>query len=181
MSVSQRARRVVPCVVGTMVLAGISCRAPDDRAVAAFNRTRATAAVSAVLDALHYHASVADEEAYFGLFAPEGVFFGTDASERWTVDQFRAYAHRRFATGQGWTYVLRAGTRHVEFGPTGTVAWFDEILDNASYGETRGTGVLRLIDGDWKIAQYHLTIPVPNALADSVVGMIRRMEQPPPR
>lgn len=177
----RRVLRVVLCVVGTLVVAGVACRASDGRGVGAFGRARATGAVSAVLDALHHNASVADEEAYFTLFAPEGIFFGTDASERWTVEQFRAYAHRRFATGRGWTYVLRAGTRHVEFDPTGTVAWFDEILDNATYGETRGTGVLRLIDGNWKIAQYHLTIPIPNALADSVVGMIRGTEQPPPR
>ena len=163
--------------VATLIVAGIACGSPSGGAVDAFDRDRATEAVSAVLDALHRNASIADEEAYFALFAPEAVFLGTDASERWTVEQFRAYAHQRFATGQGWTYVLRAGMRHVEFDPGGGVAWFDEILDNAHYGETRGTGVLRLIDGDWKIAQYHLTIPVPNALADSVVGMIRGMEQ----
>jgi hypothetical protein len=29
------------------------------------------------------------------------------------------------------------------------------------------------VDGTWKIAQYHLTIPVPNALADTLVLMIR--------
>jgi len=173
--------RAVSCVVGALLAAAISCSPPDGRPTVAFDRARATAAVSAVLDSLHHDASVADEEAYFALFAPEAVFIGTDATERWTVEQFRTYAHQRFATGQGWTYVVRAGTRHVELDPTGSVAWFDEILDNAHYGETRGTGVVRLIDGDWKIAQYHLTIPVPNALADSVVQMIKTREQPPPR
>ena len=173
------ARRAPSYVVGTLLVAAVACRSPGDSAVVQFDRARATTAVSAVLDSLHHFASVADEEAYFGLFSPEAVFFGTDATERWTVEQFRAWAHQRFAAGQGWTYVLRAGTRHVEFDPSGSVAWFDEILDNAHYGETRGTGVLRRIDGDWKIAQYHLTIPVPNALADSVVQMIRAMEHPP--
>ena len=138
-----------------------------------FDRSGATAAVSAVLDSLHHNASVANEEAYFGLFAPEGVFFGTDATERWTVTEFRAYAHPVFQQGRGWTYVLRPGTRHIAFDPTGTVAWFDELLDNASYGETRGTGVIRQVNGTWKIAQYHLTIPVPNDLADALVRMIR--------
>jgi len=181
MILRHRARSAVVHVVGTLLVAAISCGQPDDRALVAFDRDRATTAVSAVLDSLHHFASVANEEAYFGLFAPEAVFFGTDLTERWTVQQFRAWAHERFAAGQGWTYVLRPGSRHLEFDPSGTVAWFDEILDNAHYGETRGTGVLRLIDGEWKIAQYHLTIPVPNALADSVVQMIRAMEQPPPR
>ena len=145
-------------MVGTLLVAAVACRSPGNSAVVEFDRARATTAVSAVLDSLHQLASAANEEAYFGLFAPEGVFFGTDATERWTVEQFRAWAHQRFAAGQGWTYVLRAGTRHVEFDPTGNVAWFDEILDNAHYGETRGTGVLRIVyhrqpDGTWKLAR----------------------------
>lgn len=149
------------------------CAAPNDGAAAPFDRTAATAAVSGVLDALHHNASVADGDVYFALFAPEGVFLGTDITERWTFPEFRAWAQERFASGRGWTYVLREGTRHIEFDPTGRVAWFDEILDNANYGETRGTGVLRLADGGWKIAQYHLVIPVPNDLAADLVERIR--------
>lgn len=156
------------------VVLGLCACAPAGRGVVTFDRAAATQDVSRVLDALHHNASVADENAYFALFAPEGVFLGTDVTERWTVDEFRVYAHKRFATGQGWTYVPRAGMRHVEFDPTGQVAWFDEILDNEHYGETRGTGILRSIGGEWKIAQYHLTIPMPNELVDTVVQMIRR-------
>ncbi len=55
----------------------------------------------------------------------------------------------------------------------GTTAWFDERLFNETYGETRGTGVLVLRDGSWRIAQYNLTIPVPNELASDLVGRIR--------
>lgn len=162
----------------SVTAAAMACSTPGDPASVPFDRAAATAAVSSVLDSLHHYASAADEEAYFALFAPEGVFFGTDATERWTVEAFRAYAHARFATGRGWTYVLREGTRNVEFDPTGRVAWFDEILDNASYGETRGTGVLRLIEGEWKIAQYHLVIPIPNELAGDLVRMIRGLNRP---
>lgn len=157
--------------IGMLATTASGCGA--QQTASGFDRVAATAAVSSVLDALHHNASVANEEAYFGLFAPEGVFFGTDATERWTVAEFRAYAHPFFSRGRGWTYVLRPGTRHIEFDPTGTVAWFDEILDNASYGETRGTGVIRRAGEQWRIAQYHLTIPVPNALADTLVALIR--------
>lgn len=161
-----------PAWLGLLMAAVVVCAAPagaQNRAVAPGD----TAAVAAVLDSLHHEASAANEAAYFGLFAPDGVFIGTDATERWTVDAFRAYAHPFFSQGRGWTYVPRAGTRHIAFDPSGSIAWFDELLDNEHYGETRGTGVLRRIDGAWKIEQYHLTIPVPNALADSVVRMIR--------
>lgn len=169
------ARLTRAILLGSVAACG-ACDARNEAEPAPVDRAAATAAVSRVLDALHHNAAVADEQAYFALFAPEGVFFGTDATERWTVEEFRAYAHPYFAQGQGWTYVLRGGTRHAEFDPTGHVAWFDEILDNDSYGETRGTGVMRLIDGEWRIAQYHLTIPVPNALARDVVDMIRERQ-----
>jgi hypothetical protein len=52
------------------------------------------------------------------------------------------------------------------------VAWFDELLDNKKLGETRGTGVLVKQNGEWKVSQYHLTIPIPNALASSVAELI---------
>ncbi|HTR20209.1 MAG TPA: nuclear transport factor 2 family protein [Gemmatimonadales bacterium] len=152
---------------------GLCAGALFGQGVGGFDRAAATRDVSAVLDALHHDATVADESAYLALFAPEGVFIGTDATERWTREEFQVYVHKRFATGQGWTYVPRAGMRHVEFDPTGQVAWFDEILVNDHYGETRGTGVLRFIGGEWKIAQYHLTIPLPNELADTVAHLIR--------
>ena len=131
----------------------------------------ATTDVESTLDQFHQAASRADGKAYFDLFAPDGVFLGTDASERWTVEAFKAYAMPFFAKGKGWTYKPR--NRHVAIAPGGEVAWFDELLDSASYGECRGTGVLRRIAGAWKVSQYHLTIPIPNALADDVVAKIR--------
>jgi uncharacterized protein (TIGR02246 family) len=130
-------------------------------------------AVLAMLDRFHLAASKADGEAYFALFAPEGVFIGTDAEERWTVEAFKAYAEPYFSKGKGWTYVPRAGRRNVGLSPDGSVAWFDEILYHAKYGVCRGTGAARLVDGRWRVTQYHLTIPVPNQLAERVVGMIK--------
>ncbi len=129
------------------------------------------AKIEAVLDDFHAAASEADEERYFAHFAPDGVFFGTDATERWTRQQFRGYAHPHFSQGKGWTYHPR--DRHVAVSKGGDVAWFDELLDNAKYGECRGTGALQRIDGAWKIEQYHLTIPVPNELAADFVAKIR--------
>ncbi|MEX0692754.1 MAG: nuclear transport factor 2 family protein [Gemmatimonadales bacterium] len=159
-----------------VLVAGAAACAVAEEAPPSFDHAEQTRNVSHVLDSLHAHAAAANGQAYFALFAPEAVFFGTDITERWTLEQFRGYAMGRFDQGTGWTYILRPGTRNVEFDPSGTVAWFDEILDNANYGETRGTGVIRLVDGAWRIAQYHLTIPVPNDLASRVVGMIRSID-----
>ena len=131
------------------------------------------AAASATLDALHTAASKADGDRYFALFAPDAVFLGTDATERWTTDEFKVYATERFRTGKGWTYTLTPGTRHISFSSTGDIAWFDELLDNAMYGTCRGSGVLRKIGDQWKIAQYNLTLTVPNDAAEEVVKVIR--------
>ncbi len=131
----------------------------------------ASQAAAATLDALHAAASDADGDRYFALFSEEGIFLGTDATERWTVDEFRAYAMPLFEQGRGWTYTLTE--RHVYLSEDGATAWFDERLRNEGLGDTRGTGVLVLRDGDWKVAQYNLTIPVPNELAGDFVARIR--------
>ena len=57
------------------------------------------AAVDIVLSDFHRLASEAAFDAYFALFAPEAVFFGTDATERWGVDEFRSFAEPT----SGWT------------------------------------------------------------------------------
>jgi hypothetical protein len=56
---------------------------------------------------------------------------------------------------------------------SGDVGWFDELLDHESYGALRGSGVLRKIDGRWRIAQYDLAFTVPNDRAREVVERIR--------
>lgn len=122
-------------------------------------QTEDMARASATLDRFHAAAAAADEAAYFALFAEGGVFLGTDAKERWTVPEFRAYAHPRFASGKAWSFraTRRALTVH------GDVAWFDEELDTPNLGPARGSGVLvRGADKSWKVAQYNLSIPIPN-------------------
>ena len=32
------------------------------------------------------------------------------------------------------------------------------------YGDFRGTGVLKMVGSEWKIAQYNLLLPIPNDL-----------------
>ena len=137
-----------------------------------------TGAVAAVIDAFHTAAAKADEKAYFALLAPNGVFLGTDATERWDKAAFQTFAHPYFSQGKGWVFTPR--NRHVDLSKDGRVAWFDELLDSATYGECRGTGVLEKGDGGWKITQYHLTIPMPNDLAKDLVARIREAKKPAP-
>lgn len=128
-------------------------------------------AASALLDRFHGAAAKAEFDTYFSTFTPDGVFLGTDATERWTFAQFKAYAKPHFDKGRGWTYTKVE--RNINVSADGAHASFDELLDNKSLGRCRGTGVLRKVDGQWRIEQYHLTIPVPNELADEFVKRIR--------
>jgi hypothetical protein len=127
--------------------------------------------VGAVLDDFHRAAADGDFDRYFGHFAADAVFLGTDATERWTVAEFEAYARPYFGPGGGWTY--RPRNRSVTFTPDARAAFFDELLDNDGLGEARGSGVVVLEDGAWKVAQYNLSIPIPNALAGEVVRLIQ--------
>ena len=72
--------------------------------VAALAADPETAAVEATIDRMHAAASAADGVAYFAQFTPDARFIGTDASEHWTLPEFRAYAEPYFARGRGWTY-----------------------------------------------------------------------------
>jgi hypothetical protein len=128
--------------------------------------------IASTLDSLHDAAAKADEDRYFNLYAADAVFLGTDAKERWTLEEFRGFAHPYFAKGKAWTYLPIPGTRHINIeGKDHDVAWFDEQLENAKLGVCRGSGVLVRVGNDWKVKQYNLTILVPNEIAEKVAAM----------
>ena len=119
---------------------------------------RAQDDVAAALDDFHDAAARADEARYFGHFAPDGVFLGTDATERWDAAAFRVYAHPHFAKGRAWSF--RGVRRRIAV--RGDTAWFEEDLETQNLGPARGSGVLVSRGGRWLIAQYVLSITVPN-------------------
>ena len=120
--------------------------------------------IDALLDGLHRDAHEGNFQTYFARYIPSAVFLGTDKTERWTIGEFKTYAKPAFADGHGWTY--RVIERNWE--GDGDVRWFDEILFNEKLGHCRGTGVVKLIDNEWKIAHYSLTMLVPNSIAGNV-------------
>lgn len=134
------------------------------------DKPRRIADVHAVLDDWHAAAAEADEARYLGHFAPEARFLGTDAGERWPIEEFRSYVSEHFPRG-GWTY--HPHDRVVVLSHDGRLAWFDEELSNAGYGELRGTGVLRRLGGVWRITHYSMTFTIPNGVAREVVDLVR--------
>lgn len=129
------------------------------------------AEVGLMLDAWHDAAARADENAYFAHFADaDSIFMGTDATERWTATEFRAWAKPYFDRGRAWAF--KVVERHTYLSPDESIAWFDEVLDTPNMGPCRGSGVAVRCEGVWKVAHYNLTVPVPNAILDRVVEMV---------
>lgn len=138
--------------------------------VARVQEQQTTMDIDAALNEFHDAASKSDAQRYFALWTPESVFLGTDATERWVGAEFEAFARPYFEKGKGWTY--RPRDRRITSLPGGS-AYFDELLENDKLGVCRGSGVVRVVDGRWKVMQYNLSIPIPNDLAERVVGLIR--------
>ncbi|GGB50706.1 nuclear transport factor 2 family protein [Shewanella inventionis] len=121
-------------------------------------------AVSAILNKLHESAAVADWSTYFSLYHPQAVFIGTDNSERWNMVEFERYAKPT----KGWRYELQS--RHLL--QIDDTILFDEQLYSSAYGVSRGTGALVNTEQGWKIAQYHLSFPIPNDKAKRITSLI---------
>lgn len=134
------------------------------------------AEVASVLDRLNAASSAADSEAYFALFAEGARFVGTDSGEHWTIGELRAFAAPYFDRGQGWSYPVTERTITLAPIACRCIAWFEETLTNATYGQTRGSGVMRLTAGGWKIEQYVLSLAVPNTVAAPIAQIIRALE-----
>jgi ketosteroid isomerase-like protein len=133
--------------------------------------------IDTVLDDFSRAATNADFDGYFACLAPDAVFIGTDATERWSVDELRAFVKPHFDQGRGRAHTPR--DRHVDLCPGGNVAYFDELVEIESLGVCRGTGVVIKLDDTWLILQYSLSFPVPNEIALDVVDRIRTYHEEP--
>src|SRR5690606_131375 len=122
-----------------------------------------------LLDQWHLAASRADFGGYFGPMAQDAVYIGTDASENWPLEEFKAFTKPYFDKGKGWTF--KAVERNIYVDPSGNFAWFDELLHSPHMKLCRGSAMLKKENGQWKIAHYVLSIVVPNALVGEVVKL----------
>jgi hypothetical protein len=169
------------CVQSLLVRCPTLCGATDPSPASIappFDRAAAEKDVSRALDDLHDAAAHADEGRYFAHFAPQAVFLGTDATERWDMTAFRAYAHPHFSAGKGWTF--HAERRAITFDRDGDLAWFDEDLRGERLGPARGSGVLVHADGRWLVAQYNLALTIPNERFDEVRALLDAPRKPAP-
>lgn len=125
------------------------------------------------LDSWHKAASLANFKDYFEVLTEDAIFIGTDATENWDKLAFQSYAKPYFDKGKAWSF--SAIERHIYFNSDNTIAWFDELLET-QMKICRGSGVLILINGQWKIKHYVLSMTVPNDNVTEVVKIKAPLE-----
>lgn len=128
------------------------------------------AAINALLDAWHQAAATADADAFFGSMTADGIYLGTDASERWQRDELRSWAKAAFERDTAWAFAPH--DRQLYFSQNGQTAWFEEILDTWM-GPCRGSGILSKTGEGWKIRHYNLAVLVPNEKIQEFIKLVK--------
>jgi len=129
--------------------------------------------INTTLDSWHKAAANAEFDNYFSYMTSNGVFIGTDATENWQLDAFKAFSKPYFDKGKAWNFTSLQ--RNIYFDKTQNTAWFDELLDT-QMKICRGSGVLIKEGNTWKIAHYVLSMTVPNDNTDEVVKIKEKIE-----
>jgi len=131
--------------------------------------------VNAFVDGWHDDAAHT-RPSYFDKIAPQGVYIGTDKSEIWTRDQFKAWARPFWERGKAWSFT--AQKRNVYHSPDRAYVWFDEQL-NTQMGTCQASGVLRNTGKGFLVEHYQLSLAVPNALNAGFAKAIAEYEARP--
>jgi hypothetical protein len=129
--------------------------------------------VNAFVDRWHSDAANA-RPAYFDKIAKDGVYIGTDKSEHWRRDAFKAWARPYFKRKSAWAF--KAQRRNVYFSDDHSIIWFDELLDT-QMGVCQASGVLRRKGDSFEIVHYQLSMAVPNEVGGQVTRLIKDFEE----
>jgi ketosteroid isomerase-like protein len=139
--------------------------------------------IGKVIDDFHDAAAHGDKDRYLGHLSEDAVFMGTDEWERWPKQpDFSTYVESRFENGRGWNY--KSVERKIRVSNSADVAWFDEVVFSETNGRFRGTGVLTMQNGSWKISHYAMSFLILNENWDEVIELTRKtkvqLENSPP-
>jgi len=130
--------------------------------------------VDILMDKFHKSTSAGDGDMMVSCLSDQFVFLGTDAKERWERAPFESYARERFSKNSSWTYkLLKRNVTKV----SDSFYIFDESLKNSYLGTCRSTGSIVLQKGSLKLAQYSLSMPVPNDIILGFVDQIKQFEE----
>jgi hypothetical protein len=126
--------------------------------------------VHAFVDAWHLAAAEADEDTFFGSMSTDGIYLGTDASERWLRDTFHVWAQFAFDRESAWAF--KPYDRQLYFSDNNKYVWWEEMLETWM-GPCRGSGVAHYENGQWKIKHYNLAVTIANDKIDGFIELTK--------
>lgn len=128
-------------------------------------------AMDAKMNKWHQDVAVFDYAAYFDFMSEGFIYLGTDPTERWTKTAFGEFCKPYFDRKSTWDF--KTNWRNWYFSEDQKVAWFEESL-NTQMEECRGSGVLILENGVWKIAHYNLSVVIENEKMKRFIKLRRK-------
>ncbi|MFK7949032.1 MAG: nuclear transport factor 2 family protein [Saprospiraceae bacterium] len=130
-------------------------------------------AIDEMMNNWHRAATVADEDVFFGSMTEDCIYIGTDKTERWLRDELKAWSAKYFKRDQAWDF--KTIERQIHVSDDDNLAWFNETLDTWM-GVCRSSGVVALVNGEWKLKHYHLSITVPNDVVKDFLELVEKYE-----
>ena len=130
------------------------------------SKDQLTNEINSTMDKWHKAAAEADEDIFFGIMDSSCIYLGTDATERWTKQEFYDWGLKHFQGESAWSFT--SNWRNIYFTDNNNYAWFEESLATWM-GECRGSGVLKRINNEWKLVHYNLAVTIDN---DKIKGFI---------
>ena len=122
------------------------------------------------IDNWHKAAATADEDIFFGSMAADGIYLGTDASERWLRDTFQVWAKFAFERESAWSF--KPYQRELYFSDNNKYVWWEEMLETWM-GPCRGSGVARFYEGRWQIQHYNLAVTIANEKIEDFIELTK--------
>ncbi|NOQ72734.1 MAG: hypothetical protein GQ574_12060 [Crocinitomix sp.] len=119
----------------------------------------------------HNDVAVFDYDAYFNFMSDGFIYLGTDPGERWTKATFSDYCKPYFERKSTWDF--KTNWRNWYFSDDQSIAWFEESL-STQMEECRGSGVLKKVNGEWKIAHYNLAVVIENEKMKKFIRLRRK-------
>ncbi len=126
-----------------------------------------------VLNDWHKAAADANFDVYFGHMTDDAIFIGTDPTENWSYNDFKAFSKPYFDRGKAWSFSTLE--RNIFTKSDTNLAWFDELLDT-QMGICRGSGVLLKTPNGWKIKHYVLSIAIPNENVKEITALKEKFD-----
>ena len=160
--------------LGCILLASLAAQAQTQTQAPADPDAALKQQVNAFVDSWHDDATNS-RPAFFDKMARDAVYIGTDKTELWKRDAFKAWAKKAFDRPTAWAFTPMR--RNVYLSPDKSVIWFDELL-NTQMGVCQASGVMHRVGTSFEIDHYQLSIAVPNDISAKVISTIRDFEAP---